>query len=262
MKRFLLLFMTTFMSCALFAQGNGFENKSFTVNGVSFEMIAVQGGTFMMGKTKEQKDGAKDEKPAHSVTLSDYYIGKFEVTQELWMAVMGEAPDDKGGWEEKFGRGDDYPAYRISWNNVQDFIAKLNQMTGAQFRLPTEAEWEYAARGGNKSHGYVYSGSNNVNEVAWSTEMAHPVGKKAPNELGLYDMSGNVDEWCQDFYYEKYYTKNPQTNPTGPESGRDRVTRGGAANGIGTWYCRVSYRGFWGTNRNAYFIGFRLAMEP
>ena len=200
-------------------------NKTFTVNGVSFEMIAVKGGTFTMGATSEQgSDAESDEKPTHSVTLSDYYIGKFEVTQELWQAVMGNNPS--------YYKGNNLPVEQVSWNDVQEFIKKLNQKTGANFRLPTEAEWEYAARGGNKSQGYKYSGSNTIGNVAWYTDNSgsktHQVGTKAPNELGIYDMTGNVWEWCQDWYGS--YSRDSQTNPKGASSGSSRVYRGGS------WY--------------------------
>ena len=157
------------------------------VNGVSFEMARVEGGTFRMGATSEQEDEAdSDETPVHSVTLSGYYIGKTEVTQALWQAVMGSNPS-------RF-KGSDLPVECVSWNDCQEFIKKLNRLTGRNFRLPTEAEWEFACRGGNNSRGYKYSGSNDIDNVAWywdnSGEKTHPVGTKAPNELGIYDMSG------------------------------------------------------------------------
>jgi formylglycine-generating enzyme required for sulfatase activity len=231
-------------------------NKTFTVNGVSFEMIYVKGGTFTMGGTSEQGSDAYDyEKPTHSVTLSDYYIGKFEVTQELWQAVMGNNPS--------YFKGNILPVEQVSWNDIQDFIRKLNQKTGANFRLPTEAEWEYAARGGNKSKGYKYSGSNTIDNVAWyisnSGSKTHQVGTKSPNELGIYDMSGNVWEWCQDWYGS--YSSGSQTNPTGPSSGSRRVLRGGS------WYdhagdCRVSNRGHNNLDRRLDYNGFRLVLVP
>ena len=230
------------------------SNRTFTVNGVSFEMVAVKGGTFTMGCTSEQSDCDDDEKPAHSVTLSDYYIGKFEVTQKLWKAVMGSNPSN---W-----KGDDLPVESVSWNDVQDFIRKLNQQTGQNFRLPTEAEWEYAARGGNKSKGYKYSGSNTFGNVAWyydnSGSKTHQVGTKSPNELGIYDMSGNVWEWCQDLYGS--YRSGSQTNPTGPSSGSNRMFRGGSWNGR-AGYCRVSYRDNRGPGGRNVSIGFRLAIS-
>ena len=209
----------------------------FTVNGVSFEMVRVEGSTFRMGATSEQGDDAWDiEKPVHSVTLSSYYIGKTEVTQALWQAVMGSNPS-------RF-EGADLPVERVSWNHCQEFIQKLNRLTGCNFRLPTEAEWEFACRGGNNSRGYKYSGSNNLGSVAWyddnSGGQTHPVATKAPNELGIYDMSGNVWEWCNDWYGN--YTAISQTNPTGPQSGSWRVGRGGGWNGI-VGDCRSSNRG-------------------
>lgn len=233
-----------------------YANKTFTVNGVSFEMIAVKGGTFTMGGTAEQSSDARsDEKPTHSVTLSDYYIGKFEVTQELWQAVMGSNPSQF--------RGDNLPVEYVSWNDVQEFIKKLNQQTGYNFRLPTEAEWEYAARGGSKSKGYKYSGSNNIGDVAWYNDNSGgktiQVGTKASNELGIYDMSGNVYEWCQDWYYG-YYSSGSQNNPEGPSSGKNRVLRGGSWY-YSAWICRVSNRFYsYPVERNNKY-GFRLAMS-
>ena len=233
-----------------------FKNRTFTVNGVSFEMIAVEGGTFTMGATSEQgSDAYDDEKPAHQVTLSSYYIGKTEVTQELWQAVMGSNPS-------KFS-GTNLPVEKVSWEDCQSFVIKLNELTGKNFRLPTEAEWEYAARGGNKSNGFKFSGGNNIAEVAWYSEngnkISHPVATKAPNELGIYDMSGNVWEWCSDWYSSSYYTSSSQTNPTGPNSGSYRVYRGGSWSGNAR-FCRVSHRD---SNYPSYrfnYLGLRLAV--
>ena len=217
----------------------------FTVNGVTFKMVTVEGGTFTMGATAEQgSDAYTNESPTHQVTLSSYSIGETEVTQALWQAVMESNPSYFTGDLQR-------PVEKVSWNACQTFITKLNQMTGKNFRLPTEAEWEYAARGGNLSQGYKYSGSNDVAEVAWFRDNSyavgssspdygtHPVGTLAPNELGLYDMSGNVSEWCQDFYGT--YSSSAQMNPTGPTSGSHRVYRGGSW-GVNARYCRVSYR--------------------
>ncbi|MDY6032772.1 MAG: SUMF1/EgtB/PvdO family nonheme iron enzyme [Alloprevotella sp.] len=216
----------------------------FTVNGVTFTMVRVEGGTFMMGATSEQTGAGSYEKPAHRVTLSDYYIGQTEVTQALWEAVMGETPTSDGPhWDPQEGLGDNYPAYNISYDDVLSFISKLNNLTGRTFRMPTEAEWEYAARGGNKSKGYLYSGGNTLNNVGWyddnSDDTTHLVAQKAANELGLYDMSGNVWEWCSDWWGD--YSSSSQTNPTGPSTGSTRVLRGGC------WYywathCRVASR--------------------
>lgn len=227
----------------------------FMVNGVSFEMVRVEGGTFRMGATSEQKDEAWDrEKPVHSVTLSGYYIGKTEVTQVLWEAVMGINPS-------RF-KGDYLPVENVSWDDCQEFIRKLNSMTGQNFRLPTEAEWEFACRGGNNSRGYKYSGSNNLGSVAWydgnSGNKTHPVGTKAPNELGIYDMSGNVWEWCADWYGD--YSSGAQTNPTGPYGGSNRVYRGGSWN-YDVGRCRSSNRDFYYPWIRDIILGLRLALS-
>ena len=213
-------------------------------------MVLVEGGTFTMGATPEQgSDAYDDEEPAHKVTLDSFYIGKFPVTQRLWKAVMG---DSKGG---------NLSVTNVSWNDVQGFLCKLNAATGKAYRLPTEAEWEYAARGGNKSQGYKYAGSNDPDLVAWhsgnSGNTTHEVGTRFPNELGIYDMSGNVWEWCQDWYGS--YSSSPQTNPKGPNSGSYRVLRGGSWFYLAR-YCRVSDRRS-GTPGNRYdSLGFRLAL--
>ena len=236
-------------------QGGAVE--TITVNGVSFNMIKVQGGTFTMGATSEQgSDAKKYEKPTHQVTLSDYYIGETEVTQELWKAVMGSNPS--------YFSGTNLPVEYVSWNDCQTFITKLNQLTGKKFRLPTEAEWEYAARGGNKSKGYKYAGSNTESDVAaWSPANSggttYPVKQKQANELGLYDMSGNVHEWCQNLWYN--YSSSAQTNPTGPSSGSYRVCRGGS-------YCyggsnsRVANRGCFLPDARHSNVGFRVVLLP
>ena len=228
---------------------NVFPGKVYTVNGVSFKMIAVKGGTFQMGSD----DGYEWEKPVHQVTLSDYYIGETEVTQELWNAVMGSNPSYFYGNMQR-------PVETVSWNDCQTFISRLNELTGETFRLPTEAQWEYAARGGNKSKGYTYSGSDAEDDVAWywynSDRMTHPVKTKAPNELGIYDMSGNVWEWCSDWYGD--YSSAAQTDPTGPATGYYRVGRGGSWDNDAT-YCRVAFRGnSTPTNRFSH-LGLRLA---
>ncbi len=217
-------------------------------------MVYVEGGTFMMGATSEQVDDAFNaEKPAHRVTLSSFSIGCYEVTQEEWEAVMFDNPSHFKGKKR--------PVECVCWDDCQEFISKLNAMTGKTFRLPTEAEWEYSARGGNKSKGYKYSGSNNINAVAWygdnSGKTTHPVGQKSPNELGLYDMSGNVFEWCSD--WSGFYRSFSQTNPKGDSSGIGRVRRGGS------WQdnarlCRVSQRDRYPPDRRGYYLGFRLAL--
>ena len=230
-------------------------------DGVSIDMVRVEAGTFTMGATAEMekpkdrkkptffdpfgffgnpgKDPYDDEKPTHRVTLTnDYYIGKYEVTQALWKAVMGNNPSNF--------KGDNLPVEQVSWDDCQDFISKLNRITGKTFRLPTEAEWEYAARGGNKSRGYQYSGSNNLSDVAWYDDNSgiktHAVGTKQPNELGIYDMSGNVSEWCQDWYGK--YNSSSQVNPTGARETFTvcfRVIRGGRCASTAR-FCRSSYR--------------------
>ena len=216
-------------------------------------MVFVEGGTFQMGATSEQgSDADADEKPVHSVTLSDFYIGKYEVTQGQWRAVMGNNPS-------YFTGDDNLPVEQVSWDDVQEFIQKLNQLTGKTYRLPTEAEWEYAARGGNQSRGYKYAGSNTLEEVAWysgnSDTQTHLVGQKQANELGLYDMSGNVEEWCQDWYGA--YSYSSQTNPTGPASNNYRVIRG-AYWGREAKHCRVSSRSFSRHDFQYSGYGFRL----
>ncbi len=230
--------------------------KTFTVGGVTFKMIKVEGGTFTMGATREQgSDVDSWEKPAHRVTLSSYYIGQTEVTEELWLAVMG--------YYSNFD-GSTFPIYEVTWVDCQKFIRRLNDLTGQLFRLPTEAEWEFAARGGTKSRGYKFSGSNTLDDVAWywgnSRRKPHPVGTKRANELGLYDMSGNVWEWCQDNY--KSYSSSAQVNPIGLYDWEDegRVRRGGSwvrsAN-----YCRVSIRGSERQSNKNQEIGLRLALS-
>lgn len=231
------------------------EKTTFTVNGVSFNMIAVKGGTFTMGATSEQGSDAYDnEEPAHQVTLSDYCIGETEVTQDLWQAVMGSNPSYFTGNLQR-------PVEKVSWNDCQEFIKKLNQLTGKTFRLPTEAEWEYAARGGSQSKGYKYAGSNTIGDVAWytsnSSSTSHPVKQKHPNELGLYDMSGNVYEWCQDWYGD--YSSGSQTNPNGPSSGSNRVYRGGGWVDY-AWSCRVSDRSCGTPTIRGSYLGLRLAL--
>ena len=231
------------------------EIETFTVNGVAFKMVKVAGGTFQMGATSEQDDYAyDDEYPVHSVTLSDYYIGQTQVTQELWEAVMGSNPSE-------FKGDNQCPVEKVSWEDCQEFIEKLNRLTGKNFRLPTEAEWEYAARGGNKSKGYKYSGSNDADAVAWygdnSGGKTHPVATKQSNELGLYDMSGNVWEWCYDWCGG--YSSNSQTNPRGASSGSFRVLRGcGYGNGVRG--VRVSDRFCYTPDFRDLIFGLRLAL--
>ena len=228
---------------------------TFTVEDVTFKMVYVDGGTFTMGCTSEQGGNCEgDESPSHQVTLNSFYMGETEVTQELYEAVMGVNPSN---W-----KAFDRPVESVSWNDAMEFCAELSRMTGRRFTLPTEAEWEYAARGGIKSTNAKYSGSSSVTNVAWydgnSGNHTHPVGKLRPNELGIYDMSGNVWEWCLD--WKGSYSSASQTDPTGPGSGSYRVLRGGS------WYghargCRVSRRNGYapGARYNGY--GFRVVLH-
>ena len=227
--------------------------RTYTANGVSFTMVRVPGGTFTMGGTSEQgSDPYSDEKPTHQVTLSSFSIGQTEVTQELWQAVMGSNPS-------KF-KGSKHPVEQVSWDDCQTFIRKLNNLTGQNFRLPTEAEWEYAARGG-RSGGTKYAGSDNLDNVAWydgnSGSSTHDVATKSPNSLGIYDMSGNVWEWCQDWYGK--YSSSSQTNPQGPSKGSNRVYRGGSW-GCYARLCRVSYRDCISPVSRGNYLGLRLAL--
>lgn len=257
------------------AEDNYNESTEYVANGVAFKMVKVEGGTFTMGATSDDEDPLDYAEPPHSVTLSSYSIGETEVTQALWQAVMGNNPSDFTGDNQR-------PVETVSWEDCQEFIRKLNSLTGKNFRLPTEAEWEYAARGGNKSKGYKYSGSNSIGDVAWFWQNSgdkflsgtdddwdydkilqnncktHPVKQKQANELGIYDMSGNVWEWCQDRYGD--YNSSSQTNPTGPSSGSDRKMLGGS------WYydarsCRSSYRANYYPVNGVNFLGLRLALS-
>lgn len=262
------------------SQQQEISSLTFTANGVSFDMMKVKGGTFTMGST----NGEDDEKPTHQVTLSDYSIGKTEVTQALWKAVMGKTVSQiasENNWGT-YGVGDNYPMYDISYNDCKSFISKLNSITGKNFRMPTEAEWEFAARGGNNSKGTQYSGSNNLDDVAWYWKNSgdkyldgtdndwdydkvmnnhcktHPVAQKQANELGLYDMSGNVWEWCSDWYSS--YSSSSQTNPTGASSGSNFVYRGGS------WFsfagrCRSSRRGYGFPDKYYFNLGLRLCLS-
>ena len=234
----------------------------FNVGDVTFVMVPIEGGTFLMGATAEQgSDASSREKPVHQVTLSSYYIGETEVTQALWQAVTGQSPS--------YFSGSQLPVEQVSWQDCQTFIATLNDMTGMSFRLPTEAEWEFAARGGNESAGYKYSGSNLLSAVAWysyndswdtrGTDYygPHPVATRNPNELMLFDMSGNVHEWCQDWYGN--YSLDAQVDPVGPASGTMRIYRGGTWY-FDEWFCRVSFRNGVAPTNRSYGIGMRLEL--
>lgn len=227
------------------------KNRTFNVKDVEFKMVYVEGGTFMMGCDDVEARG--DERTVHKVTLSDYYIGQTEVTQALWKAVMRGNPS--------FYIDANRPVLNVSWDDCQRFIKRLNEITGENFCLPTEAEWEFAARGGIHSKGYKYSGSNNVDVVAWyegNSDLACHVGKKQPNELYIYDMSGNVAEWCSDWY--DYYSYVDVTDPTGPSSGSFRILRGGCY-GSQAAGCRSTFRGHNTPTYSYYTVGLRLALK-
>lgn len=234
------------------------QTEIFTVKGVSFKMVRVQGGTFMMGANDGDAGALEREKPAHEVTLSDYWIGETQVTQALWEVVMGKNPSE-------FKGDPNLPVENVSWQDCKDFIRELNRLTGKEFRLPTEAQWEFAARGGNlgKDNHYLYAGGNDIDDVAWygenSDRKTHPVGEREPNELGLYDMIGNVWEWCNDWYGKYHYLESPAKDPTGPSSGTGRVIRGGSSfdNARG---CRVSCRGRFDPASESQIVGLRLAL--
>jgi formylglycine-generating enzyme required for sulfatase activity len=221
--------------------------------GVSLEMVLVQGGSFQMGSN----EGNKDNRPAHEVQLDDFYIGKFELTQDQWMALMGYNPS-----QIACGR---CPVNDMSWEQLQDFLKNLNDKTSKKFRMTTEAEWEYAAQGGKLSKGYIYSGSNELAEVAWldfnGNNQQHEVGQLKPNELGLYDMNGNAWELCEDWYSPKFYPGNQPKNPVNTKPAKYRVSRGGS------WMSPSKYCFRWARNTDHPHHkrgngGFRLVMEP
>ena len=217
------------------------------------EMVFVKGGTFKMGN-----EGFDEEKPVHSVMLNDFYIGKFEITQLEWRGIMASDPPHLS-----FDACDQCPVERVSWLDVQEFLKKLNAKTGKKYRLPTEAEWEYAARGGANSKNFKYSGSDEINDVAWygnnSGGKTHPGGSKKPNELGIYDMSGNVWEWCQDWFDRGYYKYSPAKNPKGAFGGTARILRGGSWINFAK-VSRVTFRDINPPNHINNTIGFRVVL--
>ena len=235
--------------------------------GLNMKMVYVEGGTFQMGATSEQESPDSDEKPVHSVTLDSYYIAECEVTQAQWQKIMGttvyQQRDKKGSDNSMRGVGDNHPMYYVSWSEAQAFCNELSRITGKTYVLPTEAQWEYAARGGKHKEGTQYSGSYSVDAVAWydgtSGNTTHPVKQKRANKLGLYDMSGNVYEWCSDWYGS--CSSSSQTNPTGPSSGSLRVLRGGSWD-YAARYCRVSDRSNASPSSRNIRSGFRVVCLP
>ena len=231
-----------------------YNNGILRVKGIEYPMVYISGGSFLMGSEDPTTD-ADDERPIHHVTLSSYFIGKYEVTQDLWEAVMESNPS-------RF-KGSRKPVERVVWDDCQEFIRELNSLTGQNFRLPTEAQWEFAARGGTSSKGYKYSGSNYIDSVGWYSgnggRKTHEVGMKSPNELGIYDMSGNVEEWCSD--WDSSYESFAQTNPTGPSSGKYRVYRGGSWESYFERDCCVTSRGANNPNNRLDRIGLRLCLQ-
>lgn len=274
MKRIYFYLCLVLVGTQVFAQGDGKHGKAAKgepkkaekatdpkqkaiLQEIEDRMVALEGGTFTMGCTNPlDSDCFAAEKPRRTITINAFKISKFTVTQKEWKAIMGTDPSGKSCPE--------CPVVNISWFDAQMFINKLNQLTDKNYRLPTEAEWEYAAKGGNKGHGYKYAGSNNAMEVAWYDTLIshsiHPVGQKQPNELGLYDMSGNVWQWCSDWYDEHYYSVGPSNNPKGPATGTSRSLRGGS------WWgplndTRVAYRDLYPPDSKDDDVGFRLARD-
>jgi len=228
------------------------------------DMVLVEGGTYMMGNPDRDRNDEYAEDVPHEVTLSSFYICKYEVTEALWTAVMGSNPS-------RHKLGDNYPVEQVNWYDCQDFVEKLSELTGRHFRLPTEAEWEYAARGGQRSRGYRYSGSYNLDEIGWHVGNAHhykrEVGTKKPNELGLYDMTGNVSEWCQDKLDIEYYHHSPSINPQGPDRSTykdNRCFRGGSVCDDDKYDRLKVYTRFSSgmpPEEKSFYIGLRLAMS-
>ena len=254
---------------------SGGQNFTFTLpDGKHFKMVYVEGGTFVMGCTPEQGDQcSSDEVPAHNVTLSGYYLAEYEVTQALWQAVMGTSiyeQQKKAGEGSTYGVGESHAMYYINYTECEEFCSRLNILLrnqlprGLKFGLPSEAQWEYAARGGVNAKHTIYAGSDNIEEVAWYKENrssgVKPVGLKNSNELGLYDMSGNVQEWCADWYSSYYYYDGPQQEPKNLSAGYLRVCRGGYWNALNGRICRVSSRLFKDPGRRSNDVGFRMAL--
>lgn len=251
--------------------GNLNKNEKDAIREMISNMVKVDGGTFYMGAQSDSveylnydENATSWEAPVHEVTVSPFFINKYEVTQNLWEAIMGATPNNESSmqWEKEYGKGDKYPAYRISYKEVETFIGKLNEFTGLNFALPTEAQWEYAARGGKDTQYTLYAGGDNVIEFAWidsNSDKCSEVGMKYPNALGLYDMSGNVWEMCQDWYCQ--YTEEAVTDPVGEEYNQGyKVFRGGSWN-TNAQQARVTARYQQGIHYRDYNTGFRLVLE-
>ena len=255
------LFCTIFFASACYSTSSSVETKhvkqgqnvSTVIDG--FEFVKVSGDCFEMGCGPWAEQCFEDEKPQHNVCIDSYYIGKYEITQKQWQEIMGSNPS-------YFKKGKSYPVESVSWNDVQSFLRELNAKTGKTYRLPTEAEWEYASRSGGKEE--MYSGGNAAADFAWysnnSNMSIQQSGEKKPNGLGIYDMSGNVWEWCSDWYEKEYYSESVQANPRGPSEGKSRVLRGGS------WYydernVRTTTRNrLWPDHKNSR-VGFRIVLS-
>ena len=245
-------------------RGQDFTETAF---GINMKMIYVEGGTFTMGCTSDQGGECdNDESPNRQTTVGSYYIGMLEVTQSQWEKVMGTSiyqQKAKAGASNTYGTGADYPMYYVSWEEAKEFCARLSRQTGRSYSLPTEAEWEYAARGGNKHEGTKYSGGWSIDDVAWysgnSNSSTHPCGTKRSNALGIYDMSGNVWEWCED-WYGKQYLQYDNNNPKGASTGSYRVVRGGSWN-FNARICRVANRSNGSPDDRSSDIGFRVVLH-
>lgn len=238
-----------------------------TAFGINMKMVFVEGGTFTMGCTGDQGGDCEDDESPRVTTVSSFYMGMLEVTQSQWEKVMGTSIHQQRNKTDPefslFGAGADYPMYYVSWEEAKEFCARLSRQTGKNYGLPTEAEWEYAARGGNKNEGTMYSGGWSIDDVAWydgnSSQSTHMCGTKSPNALGIYDMSGNVVEWCEDWYEEKYLLHD-NDNPKGASTGSNRVIRGGCWL-LPAYTCRVAERGATSPNMRDIFLGFRVALH-
>ena len=259
---------TTYFQTGYASQPAPAANQDFTETawGVSMKMIWVEGGNFLMGCTSEQSDCHEDERNVRRVTIDGFYIGMLEVTQSQWEKVVGTSiyqQKFKAGGDSTPGAGPDYPMYYVSWDEAMEFCRLLSNKTGRTYTLPTEAQWEYAARGGNKNEGAKYAGSNMLDAVAWYTDNSgsstHIVGSKRANALGIYDMTGNVWEWCKDWYASPYVSDT--NNPVGPSSGDRRVFRGGSW-GNNASNCRVAYRGVITPGSRGTGVGFRVVCLP